>query len=94
MKVVAGESKTVLVIQPEGAVRRRIREALTPEGHVVLEATDGWGAMWLVESRRQRIDLVIAEAGTPIVGGPMFAQRLQRFGGKPQFLFVAGAPRA
>ena len=84
------KAKTILVVQPEGEVRRRIREALSPEGHVVLEASDGWGAMWLVESRRQPIDLVIAEAGTPIVAGPMFAQRLGRFGGKPHFLFVKG----
>ena len=29
-------------------------------------------------------------SGTPIVTGPMFAQRLARFGGKPHYLFVAG----
>jgi PAS domain S-box-containing protein len=70
-------SSTVLVVEDEEAIRRILLETLGECGYTVLSAVNGQEAMTLIESARQKIDLLITDVVMPGWTGPELARRFQ-----------------
>ncbi len=83
----SGDGRTVLIIEDEPVVRGLIVEVVADLGFAALEATDGSGALELLQSRR-RIDLLISDLGLPGLNGRQVADaaRLLRPGLKVIFM--------
>ena len=67
---------TILIVEDEDGIRRLIGRLLRRAGFEVHEARDGLDAID-VESRLQRLDLVITDVVMPALGGPELVRRLR-----------------
>ncbi|MDN6886917.1 response regulator [Variovorax sp. CAN2819] len=61
----ADQGDTVLVVDDEPALRMIIVEVMQGLGYATLEAGDGTEALRILESPRQRIDLLVSDVGLP-----------------------------
>ncbi|MDP9996369.1 signal transduction histidine kinase [Variovorax boronicumulans] len=61
----ADQGDTVLVVDDEPALRMIIVEVMRGLGYATLEAADGAGALRILQSPRQRIDLLVSDVGLP-----------------------------
>lgn len=61
----ADQGDTVLVVDDEPALRMIIVEVMRGLGYATLEAGDGAGALRILQSPRQRIDLLVTDVGLP-----------------------------
>ena len=61
----ADQGDTVLVVDDEPALRMIIVEVMRGLGYATLEAGDGAGALRILQSPRQRIDLLVSDVGLP-----------------------------
>jgi CheY-like chemotaxis protein len=87
----ADQGDTVLVLDDEPALRMIIVEVMQGLGYATLEAGDGAEALRILQSPRQRIDLLVSDVGLP--GGMNGRQvadaaRIERPGLK--VLFITG----
>ena len=63
------EQSTVLVVEDEGVMVHLLKNGLTPDGYMVLVATDGAEAIDVYQRHRSEIDLVLIDLGLPKVSG-------------------------
>jgi signal transduction histidine kinase/ActR/RegA family two-component response regulator len=63
------DSRTVLVVEDEDAVRAAIKRLLTSWGHQCIEARNGDTALELIRSANERIDLLITDLVMPGMSG-------------------------
>ncbi|WP_295985971.1 response regulator [uncultured Variovorax sp.] len=61
----ADQGDTVLVVDDEPALRMIIVEVMQGLGYATLEAADGAEALRILQSPRQRIDLLVSDVGLP-----------------------------
>ncbi len=71
----AGETATILVVDPDETIRSRCRDLLEREGHNVREAADG--ARALSAMHREPADVVVIEWTTPDIDGLECTRRLK-----------------
>ncbi len=69
-------SETILLVDPDPAVRRVTREVLRERGYVVHEAAGGAAAVKLVEEGSLSIQLLVTEVRMSNMNGPELARRL------------------
>jgi two-component system, cell cycle sensor histidine kinase and response regulator CckA len=82
--------ETLLLAEDEAAVRQSIREFLTLNGYIVLEAKNGTEALTLARAYEGTIDLMITDVVMPEMSGAQLAAELAS--GRPDMkvLFVSG----
>jgi PAS domain S-box-containing protein len=85
----AGDGKTVLVVEDEPVVRGLIVEVLADMGFAALEAIDGPGGLKVLESR-QRIDLLITDVGLPGLNGRQVADAARLLRPELKVIFMTG----
>jgi two-component system cell cycle sensor histidine kinase/response regulator CckA len=82
--------EVILIAEDEPMVRNIMARTLRDCGYGVLEAADGRQALELVESRRGRVSLIVADVVMPDLGGREMASRVaQRWPDVP-VLFTSG----
>jgi len=67
-------SLTILLAEDEAVLRRTLSKALSAEGHHILPAADGEAARALLQTRPERIDLVLSDIMMPGVTGVELAE--------------------
>ena len=82
--------EVVLIAEDEATVRFIAACSLRAAGYKVLEAADGIDALALVESRENRIDLVITDVVMPRMGGRELAERIRAKRERLPILFMSG----
>jgi CheY-like chemotaxis protein len=80
------EGKTVLIVEDNDDARESLRLALELQGHHVLEATDGPGALDCLQ--RERVPVAVLDIGLPGLDGYELARRIRAAFG-PQIVLVA-----
>jgi CheY-like chemotaxis protein len=88
----AGERKTVLVVEDEANVRRLAVRVLDSYGYKVLEAGDGSSALQVSGAHEGGIDLLITDVVMPHMNGKELADRLQCDQPLLPVLYMSGYP--
>jgi two-component system cell cycle sensor histidine kinase/response regulator CckA len=86
--------ETLLLAEDEDAVRQSIREFLTLNGYIVLEAKNGADALALSRSYSNPIHLMITDVVMPQMSGAELAQHLSCDRPEMKVLFVSGYAEA
>ena len=87
------ESKGILVVDDDDALRGMITEHLRDLGYTVWEAADPVAALDIVGSAAHDVDLVVTDLVMPKMSGPHFVERLRELRPKVQILRISGYPR-
>jgi CheY-like chemotaxis protein len=87
-KIEAGE--TILVVEDETAVRELVRETLRQLGYIVLEASDGYEALKLVEQHQTEIRLLLTDVIMPLMNGHELAVRLKAIRPATKVVYMSG----
>ena len=85
------ESKTILVIEDDHALRELVERVLRKEGFEVLSATDGDEAAQLIAGHKGKIDLLLADILLPGLSGPEIARELQGQNPNLKVIFASGS---
>lgn len=85
-----GAGVTILVVEDEAEVRRLVRETLRQLGYTVLEASDGYKALKLVEERKTEIRLLLTDVIMPLMNGHELAVRLTAIRPRTKVLYMSG----
>jgi DNA-binding response OmpR family regulator len=88
------QTKTILVVDDEEAIRGLVTLILRQEGYAVLEAADGEGAESIHRRHRGKIDLLLTDVSLPGPNGPELAAVLRRSEPDLNVLFMSGSPEA
>ncbi len=83
-------SETILLAEDEPAVRALVRETLRQLGYTVLEATDGYQALKLVEESNTEIHLLLTDVIMPLMNGHELAMRLEAVRPGTKVLYMSG----
>ena len=83
-------SETILVAEDEPAVRGLVRETLRQLGYTVLEATDGYEALKLIEEHKAEIHLLLTDVIMPLMNGHELALRMEAVRPGTKVLFMSG----
>jgi PAS domain S-box-containing protein len=83
-------TETVLVVEHEPALRELMGRILARSGYTVLPATDGAGALSLLQRHRGAIDLVLTNIVMPRVGGLELAAHLSATHPRARVLYISG----
>ena len=86
----AGGTETILLVEDEIAVRALVREVLTLDGYVVIDAEDGPAGILLAAEHSGRIDLLLTDVVMPKMGGRQLAETLAASWPKVKILFMSG----
>jgi two-component system, cell cycle sensor histidine kinase and response regulator CckA len=82
--------KTVLVVEDDDEVRSIVRELLSRQGFLVLEARQGREALSLAEKYTQPVHLLLTDVVMPGMGGRELADALGKFIPSLRVLFMSG----
>jgi two-component system cell cycle sensor histidine kinase/response regulator CckA len=82
--------KTVLVVEDDNEVRAIVRELLSRQGFLVLEARQGREALSLAEKYTQPVHLLLTDVVMPGMGGQELAEALAKFIPSLRVLFMSG----
>ena len=83
-------TETILLAEDELAVRGLVRETLQQLGYTVLEATDGYEALKLVEDNKTEIHLLLTDVIMPLMNGHELATRLEAIRPGMKVLYMSG----
>jgi two-component system cell cycle sensor histidine kinase/response regulator CckA len=83
-------TETILLAEDEPAVRGLVRETLQQLGYTVLEATDGYEALKLVEKNKTDIHLLLTDVIMPLMNGHELATRLEAIRPGTKVLYMSG----
>jgi CheY-like chemotaxis protein len=83
-------SGTILLAEDEPAVRGLVRETLRQLGYTVLEATDGYEALRLVEQHKDEIHVLLTDVIMPLMNGHELAVRLKAMRPATKVLYMSG----
>ena len=81
---------TVLVAEDEPAVRGLVRQTLERLGYTILEATDGYEALRIIEQGDSEIHLLLTDVIMPLMNGRELATRLQSIRPGARVLYMSG----
>ena len=81
---------TVLLVEDEDAVRIFAARALRNKGYSVLEASSGEGALKLVETHPDPIDLLVTDVVMANIDGPTLARRIREQKPEMKIIFISG----
>jgi PAS domain S-box-containing protein len=84
-----GKGESVLVVEDEASVRMLISDVLHELGYSAVEATDGRGALPILQSDA-RIDLMVTDVGLPGIDGRKLAEMARQTRPELKILFVTG----
>jgi CheY-like chemotaxis protein len=84
------ESKTVLLVEDEEALRESIATQLEAAGYRVLRAEEGNAALLAAQSHKEPIDLLITDIVMPKMSGQELAARLQLAHPETRVLYMSG----
>jgi CheY-like chemotaxis protein len=87
-KLETGE--TILLAEDEPAVRGLVRETLQQLGYTVLEASDGYEALKLVQEHAAEIHLLLTDVIMPLMNGHELAIRLRAVRPATKVLYMSG----
>jgi PAS domain S-box-containing protein len=82
--------ETVLLVEDEDALRTMMRRALVESGYRVLEASDGPGAVALVEKHTGPLHAVLTDVMMPQMSGAALAERVRTMHPDVKVIFVSG----
>ena len=83
--------ETILLVEDEDAVRNIVLRVLNRAGYTVLTATNGQGALGLLQNQPEtRIDLLITDMIMPQMGGSALAGQLKTIYPEAKVLFISG----
>jgi two-component system, cell cycle sensor histidine kinase and response regulator CckA len=80
----------VLIVEDEDAVRMFAVEALKRQGYEVVEASDGFDALEILEDHGFEFDLVVSDVKMPEMDGPTLYKEVRKAGSDVKFIFVSG----
>jgi PAS domain S-box-containing protein len=83
-------TETVLLAEDEPAVRGMVRNALEQLGYTVLEASDGYEALRVVEQCKTTIHLLLTDVIMPLMNGRELATRLESIRPGTKVLYMSG----
>jgi len=83
-------TETILLVEDEEQVRALSRQVLESCGYRVIEATDGFSALDLLEMSRMNVDLLITDLTMPRMGGRELAEKLRKLLPELPILFSSG----
>jgi two-component system, cell cycle sensor histidine kinase and response regulator CckA len=83
-------NEVILIAEDEPMVRSIMARSLRDLGYGVLEAADGRQALELVDTRRGRVTLIVADVVMPDMGGREMATRLAERWPDVPVLFTSG----
>jgi CheY-like chemotaxis protein len=86
----AEAAATILVAEDEPAVRGLVTQTLEQLGYTVLEATDGYEALGIMERRKGEIDLLLTDVIMPLMNGHELAVRLESIRPATKVLYMSG----
>ena len=86
----AEAAATILVAEDEPAVRGLVTQTLEQLGYTVLEATDGYEALGIIERRKGEIDLLLTDVIMPLMNGHELATRLESIRPATKVLYMSG----
>jgi len=86
----AAASETILVAEDEPGVRGLVRQTLELLGYRVLEATDGYEALRVIEQRNGEIHLLLTDVIMPLMNGHELAKRLKSIRPRTKVLYMSG----
>jgi PAS domain S-box-containing protein len=81
---------TVLVAEDEPGVRGLVKQTLELLGYTVLEATDGYEALRVIEQRNSEIHLLLTDVIMPLMNGHELAKRLKSIRPRTKVLYMSG----
>jgi two-component system, cell cycle sensor histidine kinase and response regulator CckA len=84
---------TVLVIEDEDGVRDLVHRVLQDQGHQVLAAADGDGALALLEDKERALDLVLSDIIVPGIGTSELDQKIRELRPEVPVLYMSGYSR-
>ena len=89
--VESGFGETVLVVDDDATVRLLIAEVLSENHYRLVEAADGPSALKVLESRNQRVDLMVTDVGLPGgMNGRQLADAARQLRPGLKILFITG----
>jgi nitrogen-specific signal transduction histidine kinase/CheY-like chemotaxis protein len=83
-------TETVLVVEDEDAVRNLARLTLQSNGYTVLEARDGYEAVWVAQQHPGPIHILVTDLVMPRMSGRQLADLLARARPQTRILFMSG----
>jgi DNA-binding response OmpR family regulator len=86
-----GETRRVILVDDEAAVRHFVWDVLTTAGYEVTQVASGEDARWLLEGEKRPYDLLVVDVVMPGMGGPAFARWLKGEHPSTRVLFITGA---
>src|SRR5215469_12423687 len=86
----AEAAATILVAEDEPAVRVLVTQTLEQLGYTVLEATDGYEALGIIERLKGEIDLLLTDVIMPLMNGHELAKRLESIRPATKVLYMSG----
>ena len=84
------EGETVLVVEDEALLRELVVEILGELGYRIIEAADGPEGLKVVQSKKQRIDLLVTDIGLPGLNGRQLADAARESRPGLKVLFMTG----
>jgi len=87
---VTGGTETILLVEDEEAVREIVRETLSGQGYVVIEARHGPEALLVAEKYPGTIHLLLTDVVMPAMSGPELAVALTKSHPETKALFMSG----
>tara|TARA_B100001741_G_C16446279_1_gene548177 strand:- start:119 stop:1024 length:906 start_codon:yes stop_codon:yes gene_type:complete len=88
----SGDGKTVFIIEDDEELRFLLREALTKESYLVIEAENGKVALNELEAAIESPDLILLDLNMPVMNGFEFLEVYrEKFGNNVPIVVVTGA---
>jgi two-component system, cell cycle sensor histidine kinase and response regulator CckA len=81
---------TVMLVEDEDPVRIFSARALRNKGYKVLEATSGEGALDIIATAAEKIDLLITDVVMPRMDGPMLIRKVRETHPDLKVIFISG----
>ncbi len=86
----AAATATVLVAEDEAALRGLVRQTLEQLGYTIIEATDGYEALRIIEEGSSEIHLLLTDVIMPLMNGYELALRLKTIRPTTKVLYMSG----
>jgi PAS domain S-box-containing protein len=86
----AAAAETILVVEDEPAVRVLTKETLQQLGYTILEASDGYEALHVIERHAGEIHLVLTDVIMPLMNGRDLAARLEAMRPGTKVIYMSG----
>ena len=84
------DSKTILIVDDDGTVRKLVHLGLEMEGYAVLEAEDGEDAIRVFQQHLNGIDMVLLDIDMPKMNGFETLAELKKMDPDVKVFFLAG----